>query len=99
MSQENQLWADLFPRKPSHLPPRQDATCLTHYEFLGGGGAVKVDSQWAIDTGLQPTQGYSLDGKSVYVVAMYHQLHCIVSCLSSEPGEFRTKIDGDLARP
>ncbi|KAB5576185.1 hypothetical protein GE09DRAFT_618151 [Coniochaeta sp. 2T2.1] len=56
MSEENQLWADLFPR---------------------GGGAVKVDSQWAINTGLQPTQGYARDGMSVYVVAMYHQLHCI----------------------
>ena len=56
---------------------------------LGGGGAVKVDSQWAIDTGLQPTQGYSVDGMSVYVVAMYHQLHCIVSLspLSSESSE------------
>lgn len=56
-------------------------------------------SQWAVDTELQPTQGYALSGKSVYVVTIYHQLHCIVSCLSSEPGSFRTNIDGDVARP
>ncbi|KAI0102731.1 hypothetical protein GGR51DRAFT_277981 [Nemania sp. FL0031] len=45
--------------------------------FPRGGGAVKVDAQWAIDEGLQATQGYAPDGKAIYVVAMYHQLHCL----------------------
>lgn len=76
-----------FPVGRTLLSTYQEALCLTHYEYLGGGGVVKVDSQWALDTGLQPTQGYSIDGKSVYVVAMYHQLHCLVSCLQSELGE------------
>ncbi|KAL1844860.1 hypothetical protein VTK73DRAFT_1655 [Phialemonium thermophilum] len=45
--------------------------------FPRGGGAVKVDPQWAVDHQLQPTQGYAKDGKAIYVVAMYHQLHCL----------------------
>ncbi|GAW16608.1 hypothetical protein ANO14919_060410 [Xylariales sp. No.14919] len=45
--------------------------------FPRGGGAVKVDPQWAIDNNLQLTQGYAPDGKAIYVVAMYHQLHCL----------------------
>lgn len=45
--------------------------------FPRGGGAVKVDPQWAIDSNLQQTQGYAADGKAIYVVAMYHQLHCV----------------------
>lgn len=49
----------------------------------GGGGAVKVDAQWAIDNQIQQTQGYAADGKAIYVVAMYHQMHCVVSGLDS----------------
>ncbi|KAF2964107.1 hypothetical protein GQX73_g9470 [Xylaria multiplex] len=45
--------------------------------FPRGGGAVKVDAQWAIDNKLQLTQGYAPDGKAIYVVGMYHQLHCL----------------------
>ncbi|KAI1752761.1 hypothetical protein F4782DRAFT_546395 [Xylaria castorea] len=45
--------------------------------FPRGGGAVKVDPQWAIDNSLQLTQGYAPDGKAIYVVGMYHQLHCL----------------------
>ncbi|KAI0906608.1 hypothetical protein F4824DRAFT_371310 [Ustulina deusta] len=45
--------------------------------FPRGGGAVKVDPQWAIDNNVQHTQGYAPDGKAIYVVAMYHQLHCL----------------------
>jgi len=45
--------------------------------FPRGGGAVKVDAQWAIDNQIQQTQGYAADGKAIYVVAMYHQMHCV----------------------
>ncbi|KAI0813694.1 hypothetical protein GGR55DRAFT_702727 [Xylaria sp. FL0064] len=45
--------------------------------FPIGGGAVKVEPQWAINHNLQHTQGYAPDGKAIYVVAMYHQLHCL----------------------
>ncbi|KAI0162264.1 hypothetical protein GGR57DRAFT_317357 [Xylariaceae sp. FL1272] len=45
--------------------------------FPVGGGAVKVDKQWAIDSNLKTTQGYAPDGKAIYVVGMYHHLHCL----------------------
>ncbi|KAI1328869.1 hypothetical protein F5Y16DRAFT_419446 [Xylariaceae sp. FL0255] len=45
--------------------------------FPTGAGAVKVDPQWAVHHGLLRTQGYASDGKAIYVVAAYHQLHCV----------------------
>ena len=72
-----------------------NSCCLTCRDRPGGGGAVKVDSQWVLDNNLQDTQGYSADNKAIYVVAMYHQLHCVVSHPLKEPSKFCPKSNGD----
>ena len=80
LTESNQLWTELFPRKKTPLfVTLGGSSCLTGFKRIGGGGAVKVDPQWVRDNNIQDTQGYSADGKAIYVVAMYHQLHCVVS--------------------
>jgi len=41
-----------------------------------------VDHEWARKNNLPASQGDSLDGKAIYVVAAYHHLHCLVSYIS-----------------
>lgn len=44
-----------------------------------GHGVVAVDKSWAKQRGLLPSRDYKPDrSKSVYTVATYHPLHCLV---------------------
>ncbi|EED21441.1 conserved hypothetical protein [Talaromyces stipitatus ATCC 10500] len=45
--------------------------------FPPGLGAIKVEHEWAAKHHLPTAQGNASDGKAIYTVAAFHQLHCL----------------------